>query len=166
MRDLRTILTTFCIGAGLAFAILIFVLVLAAIIAVGLVGAKLIYRYSRSAVLALTWLVFHFGYFYLAFSLGDGKGDTARSGFEVLSQDYLWGVPSFYVYLIDTFLFVVVSAVMFSKLDDEAKALAAEEADKERNARQGVELFTKILLGAGAGFIGYKAGRMVGESLL
>lgn len=151
-------------GNGLMVIVILIVVVLA-IAYIGLWLAKQIYRYSRSIVVALTFLMAHMAFFVAWFYFGDGEGDNYRSGWEVLKLDFLSGAHPFIIYLGFAALCFAYTVIAYERLPDETKALVKKEIEEERQKCFGLSFLSKLFIIAGAGYVGYKAGRAIGRDL-
>lgn len=154
---------------GLGGAIIIVVALIAFVLFIvwlGLFASKMIFRYSRSAIVAISFFLWHLGFLYSAVAFSEGEGENTRNGWEVLQTDYLGGFSPFVVYAIVLALAVAFTSIRYSKLSDEDRSLILSEVEQERARGSGLGTLGKILVVGGSGVLGYKGGRAAGKSLL
>ena len=154
-------------GLGGAILILVALIVFALfLIWFGLFAAKMIYRYSRSGLAAISFFLWHLGFLYSAVALSEGEGENARNGWEVLKTDYLDGFSPFAVYAIVFALVAAFTSFRYSKLSDSDREAINNELQQEQARSSRLGTIGKLLVLGGSGVLGYKAGRAAGKSLL
>ena len=152
-------------GSILLFLVLIVAFV-AAVVSIGLFFSKLIYRFSRSAILSIIFFLVYISFFVVLFYFADGEGDTARDGWQVLQHDFLMGIHPGVIFAIFTIGCLLYAAIAYRRLSDEMKEIVWQEVELERENKSNHSFATKLMLGAGAGYLGYKAGRKAGRGLM
>lgn len=133
---------------------------------IGLFAAKLIYRYSRSAFVAITFFLWHVGFLYSAIAFSEGEGENSRNGWEVLQADYLNGFSPFAIYAFVSAFAIVFTLVRYSRLGDGERDAIQAEVQQERARSSGLGIIGKLLVVGGSVVLGYKAGRAAGKSLM
>jgi hypothetical protein len=145
-------------------AVIFCVLIALAIIAIGVYFGKIIKRYSRSYLMAYSWLIFYFGFLLIGLSLGES--DAGESGFQALSREYFFGVEPILVLPLALTFFLSFTYLIYIRLDIYSKeVIKIEKEDQIKRSKMTGGLLSKMFVICGAGFFGASVGYKVGRNL-
>jgi hypothetical protein len=153
-------------SAAIFFVIVLIAAIFILIIWIGIFISKLIYKYSRSVIASVSFFIFHMSFIYVGFNFGEGEGESAISGWEVIQYRYLNGINPITIYIFVIFAAFIFSILMHSRLSEDQKYSIRQDTAREREARADRGLLGKLAILAGVGYVGAKAGYAAGKNLL